>query len=156
MAAYEPWSEDRAEAIIASHAGEEGATLPILHELQAAFGFVPAEAVPLVAHALNLTRAEVHGVVSFYHEYRRHRPGRHILRLCRAEACQALGCDSLAAHVRSRLNIGWHETTSDGAMTLEPVFCLGLCAIGPAALLDGQPLARLDAARIEAALDSVS
>jgi len=156
LAAYEPWSEDRAEAIIASHAGEEGATLPILHELQAAFGFVPAEAVPLVAHALNLTRAEVHGVVSFYHEYRRHRPGRHILRLCRAEACQALGCGSLAAHVRSRLNIGWHETTSDGAMTLEPVFCLGLCAIGPAALLDGQPLARLDAARIEAALDSVS
>ena len=156
MAAYEPWSEDRAEAIIASHAGEEGATLPILHELQAAFGFVPAEAVPLVAHALNLTRAEVHGVVSFYHEYRRHRPGRHILHLCRAEACQALGCGSLAAHVRSRLNIGWHETTSDGAMTLEPVFCLGLCAIGPAALLDGQPLARLDAARIEAALDSVS
>jgi formate dehydrogenase subunit gamma len=153
---YEPWSEDRAEAIIAARVGEPGATLPILHDLQAAFGHVPAEAVPLLAHALNVTRAEVHGVVSFYHEYRRHRPGRHVLRLCRAEACQALGCEALADHVRSRLNIAWHETTSDGAVTLEPVFCLGLCAIGPAALLDGQPLARLDAARIETALDSVS
>jgi formate dehydrogenase subunit gamma len=147
---------DRAGAIIAARASEPGATLPILHDLQNAFGYIPAEAVPLVAHALNLTRAEVHGVVSFYHEYRRHPPGRHILRLCRAEACQALGCESVADHIRSRLNIGWHETTSDGAMTLEPVFCLGLCAIGPAALLDGEPLARLDPARIATALDNLS
>jgi formate dehydrogenase subunit gamma len=153
---YEPWNEVRAEAIIAAHVGEAGATLPILHDLQAAFGCVPAEAVPLVAHALNLTRAEIHGVVSFYHEYRRHKAGRHVLRLCRAEACQALGCESLADHVRSRLNIAWHETTSDGAVTLEPVFCLGLCAIGPAALLDGQPLARLDPARIETVLEALS
>jgi formate dehydrogenase subunit gamma len=156
VADYEAWNEDRAEAIIASHAGEEGATLPILHDLQAAFGFVPAEAVPLVARSLNLTRAEVHGVVTFYHEYRRHAPGRHVLRLCRAEACQALGCETVADHVRARLNIAWHETTSDGAMTLEPVFCLGLCAIGPAALLDGEPLARLDAAGIDAALETVT
>ncbi len=150
MAEYEPWNEDRAEAIVAAHAGEEGAMLPILHDLQAVFGFIPADAVPLVAGALNLTRAEVHGVVTFYHEFRRHTPGRHILRLCRAEACQSLGCEALADHVRARLNIAWHETTLDGAITLEPVFCLGLCAIGPAALLDGQPLARLDPARIEA------
>ena len=109
----------------------------------------------MIADALNLTRAEVHGVVTFYHEFRDHPPGRHLLHLCRAEACQALGCESLAQHVRARLNIGWHETTSDGAVTLEPVFCLGLCAIGPAALLDGQPLARLDAARIDAALESL-
>jgi formate dehydrogenase subunit gamma len=156
VADYEAWNEDRAEAIIASHAGEEGATLPILHDLQAAFGFVPAEAVPLVARSLNLTRAEVHGVVTFYHEYRRHAPGRHVLRLCRAEACQALGCETVADHVRARLNIAWHETTSDGAMTLEPVFCLGLCAIGPAALLDGEPLARLDTAGIDAALETVT
>ena len=156
MADHEPWSEDRAVAIIASHAGEEGATLPILHDLQSVFGFVPADAVPLVANALNLTRAEVHGVVSFYHEYRRHPPGRHILHFCRAEACQAVGCDALAAQVRSRLNIAWHETTSDGALTLEPVFCLGLCAIGPAALLDGQPLARLNLERVEAALENLS
>jgi formate dehydrogenase subunit gamma len=156
LADYEPWSVDRAEAIIASHLGEEGATLPILHHLQSAFGFVPAEAVPLVASALNLTRAEVHGVVTFYHDFRRHPPGRHILHLCRAEACQSLGCEALANHLRSRLNITWHETTSDGSMTLEPVFCLGLCAIGPAALLDGQPLARLNPARIEAALETLS
>jgi formate dehydrogenase subunit gamma len=156
LADYEPWSEDRAEAIIAARIGEAGATLPILHDLQAAFGYVPAEAVPLLAHALNVTRAEVHGVVGFYHEYRRHKPGRHVLRLCRAEACQAVGCESLADHVRSRLNIAWHETTSDGAVTLEPVFCLGLCAIGPAALLDGQPLARLDPARVDMALETLS
>ena len=156
MADYESWSEDRAEAIIAARIGEPGATLPILHDLQAAFGYVPAEAVPLMAHALNVTRAEVHGVVSFYHEYRRHKPGRHVLRLCRAEACQALGCEAVADHVRSRLKIAWHETTSDGAVTLEPVFCLGLCAIGPAALLDGEPLARLDAERIATALEALS
>jgi formate dehydrogenase subunit gamma len=156
LADYETWNEDRAKTIIASREGQDGATLPILHDLQAAFGCVPAEAVPLVAQALNVTRAEVHGIVSFYHDYRRHKPGRHILQLCRAEACQALGCDRLARHVQSRLNIAWHETTSDGAVTLEPVFCLGLCAIGPAALLDGQPLARLDAARIETALETMS
>lgn len=130
--------------------------LPILHHLQAVFGFIPTPAIPMIANALNLTRAEVHGVVTFYHEFREHPPGRHLLHLCRAEACQSLGCDNLARHVRERLNVGWHETTSDGAVTLEPVFCLGLCAIGPAALLDGQPLARLDAARIDAVLETMS
>jgi formate dehydrogenase subunit gamma len=156
LADHEPWSVDRAEAIIATRVHQPGALLPILHDLQSAFGFVPTEAVPVLAHALNLTRAEVYGVVSFYHEYRRHKPGRHILRLCRAEACQALGCEAVANHARSRLNVGWHETTSDGAVTLEPVFCLGLCAIGPAGLLDGQPLAHLDPARLETALGSLS
>ena len=109
-----------------------------------------------MAHALNVTRAEVHGVVTFYHDYRRHPPGRHILRLCRAEACQALGCEALAGHVQQSLRIGWHETTSDDAVTLEPVFCLGLCAIGPAALLDGIPLARLTPAKLDAALENAS
>lgn len=156
LAEYELWSEERAQAIIDGHVGREGATLPILHDLQAAFGCVPAEAVPLVAKALNLTRAEVHGVVTFYHEYRRQVPGRHILRLCRAEACQALGCERVADHARTALNIGWHETTSDGAVTLEPVFCLGLCAIGPAALLDGQPLARLTPERLDATLEPLA
>jgi formate dehydrogenase subunit gamma len=153
---HEPWNQPRAEAIVAAHAGQEGGALPILHELQAAFGCVPVEAVPIVAHALNLTRAEVHGVVTFYHEFRRHPPGRHVLHLCRAEACQSVGADALADGLRSRLNIAWHETTSDGALTLEPVFCLGLCAIGPAGLLDGEPLGRLDRARLETALEHVS
>ena len=146
----------RTAAIIQELKGLEGPLLPILHEIQEEFGHVPQAALPVIADGLNLSRAEVHGVVTFYHEYRRDKPGRHVLHLCRAEACQSLGCESLADHVRARLNIGWHETTSDGAVTLEPVFCLGLCAIGPAALQDGQPLARLNPARIGTALENLS
>jgi formate dehydrogenase subunit gamma len=153
VAGFEPWTRERGAAIIAAEARREGATLPILHALQAAFGYVDAEAVPLIAETLNLTRAEVHGVVSFYHDFRRDPPGRHMLRLCRAEACQSLGADALASHVRERLGVDWHETTPDGAVTLQPVFCLGLCAVGPSALLDGSPLGRLDNARIDAVLD---
>lgn len=156
VAAFEAWSEERAAEVIAAHAGREGATLPILHALQDRFGCIPSEAVPLVAQTLNLSRAEVHGIVSFYHEFRRHPPGRHILQLCRAEACQSLGAEALQEHVCKRLEVGWHETSRDGAVTLEPVFCLGLCAVGPAALLDGQPIGRLDARRIDAALESAT
>jgi formate dehydrogenase subunit gamma len=154
LAVYEPWNDARATEIIADKAELEGAALPILHALQHAFGCVPTEAVPMVAKSLNLTRAEVHGIVTFYHEFRRTPPGRHVLRLCRAEACQALGADKVAADVRATLDIDWHGTTTDGAVTLEPVFCLGLCAVGPAALLDGAPLGRLNAARIAAALET--
>jgi formate dehydrogenase subunit gamma len=153
LAGYEPWSRERGAEIIARERQCEGATLPILHALQEAFGYVHAEAVPMIAETLNLTRAEVHGVVSFYHDFRREPPGRHVLRLCRAEACQSLGADALAAHVRGRLGVDWHDTTADGAVTLEPVFCLGLCSIGPSAMLDGAPLARLDSAKIDSALE---
>ena len=156
MAEYEPWSEARGAEIIAAHAALDGAAMPMLHTLQAAFGCVPVAAVPMIAEALNLTRAEVHGIVSFYHDFRAHPPGRHVLKLCRAEACQSLGADALASHVRDRLEVDWHGTTHDGAVTLEPVFCLGLCAIGPSALLDGRPLGRLDPARIESELDGVA
>ncbi len=156
MQAYEPWSDARAEDIIAPYVGTEGATLPILHALQAVFGCVPADAVPMVANRLNLSRAEVHGIVTFYHEFRRHPPGRHVLRLCRAEACQSVGADALAEHARRRLGIDWHETSANGAVTLEPVFCLGLCASGPAALLDGRPVGRLDPARLDAVLDAAA
>jgi formate dehydrogenase subunit gamma len=156
VAAYETWDANRAAAIIAMHEGREGAILPILHDLQATFGCIPADAVPLVAQALNVTRAEVHGIVTFYHDFRRTPPGRHVLRLCRAEACQSLGADAVGEHVCSRLKLDWHETSPDGAVTLEPVFCLGLCAVGPAALLDGRPLGRLDAARIDRALETVA
>lgn len=154
MAAYERWNEDRAAEIIATKIDLEGAALPILHALQHAFGCVPTASVPMVAKALNLTRAEVHGIVTFYHEFRRTPPGRHVLHLCRAEACQAMGADRVAADVRANLAIDWHGTTEDGAVTLEPVFCLGLCAIGPAALLDGAPLARLNAGKVAAALEA--
>jgi formate dehydrogenase subunit gamma len=153
VAVFEPWTKERGAAIVASEATREGAMLPILHALQHAFGYIHAEAVPLIAESLNLTRAEVHGVVSFYHDFHRHPPGRHTLMLCRAEACQSLGGDALASHVRRRLGVDWHETTGDGAVTLKPVFCLGLCAVGPSAMLDGNPLGRLDSARIDAALE---
>ena len=156
MPDYEPWSEARGAEIIAAHVSLDGATIPMLHALQEVFGCVPTPAVPLIADALNLTRAEVHGIVSFYHEFRNHPPGRHVLKLCRAEACQSLGADALAAHLRNRLGVDWHGTTKDGAVTLEPVFCLGLCAIGPAALLDGKPLGRLDPARVEAELETAA
>ena len=153
MAGFEPWTRERGAEIIARESGREGATLPILHALQDAFGYIHAEAIPMIAETLNMTRADVHGVVSFYHDFRREPPGRHVLLLCRAEACQSLGADALAEHVRQRLGVDWHDTTSDGAVTLEPVFCLGLCAVGPSAMLDGAPLGRLDNARIDSALE---
>ncbi len=149
----ETWNKERAEAIIAAHVAMAGAALPILHALQEAFGFVPEDAIPLVAEALNLTRAEVHGIVTFYHDFRRAPPGRHVLRLCRAEACQSMGADALAAHAQTRLSASWGDTTSDGALTLEPVYCLGLCACAPAGILDGRPVGRLDRARLDALLD---
>lgn len=149
------WDAARADEIIARHKELPGATLPILHALQEAFGHVPEQAVPRVAEALNLSRAEVHGVVTFYHDFRRVPAGRHVLRLCRAEACQSMGAEALAAHVRARHGLDWHDTTPDGALTLEPVYCLGLCACAPAALLDAEPLGRLDGASLDARLEAV-
>lgn len=152
MPGHTNWDAARAAAIIAAHQHREGATLPILHALQDAFGHVPQEAVPLIAEALNLSRAEVHGCLSFYHDFRREPAGRHVVKLCRAEACQAVGADALHAALRAAYGVDWHGTTDDGQVTLEPVFCLGLCANGPAALVDGEPVARLDAARLAARL----
>jgi formate dehydrogenase subunit gamma len=156
MASYEPWNSDRARDIIAGFVGLEGASLPILHALQAIFGCVSLEAEPLIASALNISRAEVHGIVTFYHDFRRKAPGRHMLHLCRAEACQAVGAEALGAHTRSALGVDWHGTTADGAVTLEPVLCLGLCASGPSAMLDGRPMGRLSAARIDRMLETLS
>jgi formate dehydrogenase subunit gamma len=127
----------------------EGPLLPILHAVQDAFGHVPTAAVPVVAEVLNLTRAEVHGVVSFYHDFRRAEPGRHVVKLCRAEACQSMGGDALAAHAEQRLGVELGSTRSDGRVTLEPVYCLGLCATAPSAMVDGRVVGRLDAAAIE-------
>ncbi|MCX7888857.1 MAG: formate dehydrogenase subunit gamma [Rhodobacteraceae bacterium] len=143
--------ETRVGEIVARHEGMEGPLLPILHAVQAAFGHVPRDALPVIAEALNLSRAEVHGVVTFYHDFRSEPAGRHMIRLCRAEACQATGGDAVAAAVRDRLGVDWHGTSGSG-VTLEPVFCLGLCACGPAALVDGEVVGRFDAARLEAIL----
>lgn len=122
----------------------EGPMLPILHAIQAEFGYVPDEVKPIIANELNLSRAEVHGVVTFYHDFRDHPAGRHVLKLCRAEACQSMGGDGIAERVKQLLGIDFHETTRDGAVTLEPVFCLGLCACAPAAMLDDEVYGRVD------------
>jgi formate dehydrogenase subunit gamma len=134
----------RTLAIIEDLKGLEGALLPILHAVQQAFGYVPAQCQPVIARALNLSRAEVHGVVSFYHDYRDHPAGRHVLKICRAEACQSMGGDALAERTKAMLGIEWHQTTLDGAVTLEPVFCLGLCACAPAVMFDGEVHGRVD------------
>lgn len=139
----------RIREIAEAHLAMEGPLLPILHAVQAEFGLVPPAAVPVLADVLNISRAEVHGVVSFYHDFREVPAGRHVVRLCRAEACQAMGGDSLADHARARLGLDWHGTTPDGRVTLEPVFCLGLCACAPAAQVDGRVVGRMDAARFD-------
>lgn len=137
---------DRIAEILEAHQGLEGPLLPILHAIQAAFGFIPEAAVAQIAKALMLSKAEVHGVVSFYHDFREKPAGRHVLKLCRAEACQTMGADAVADRIKRALGIGWHETTPDGRVTLEPVFCLGLCACGPAAMVDGRLVGRVDEA----------
>jgi formate dehydrogenase subunit gamma len=149
---YEPWDTARGAKIIAEHAQLEGATLVILHALQEAFGYVPEAAIPLVASALNLSRAEVHGVFAFYHDFRNKPAGRHVLKLCRAEACQAAGGDRLATRAEAKLGIALGDTTADERVTLEPIYCLGLCATAPSAMLDGRLVGRLDEKRIDALL----
>jgi formate dehydrogenase subunit gamma len=139
----------RTQAVIETMAGLEGPLLPILHGVQDEFGFVPEASLPVIAEALNISRAEAHGVVSFYHDYRRAPAGRHVLKLCQAEACQSMGSERVAALVKAALGIGFHETSSDGLVTLEPVYCLGLCACAPAAMLDGEVIGRVDVAAIE-------
>ncbi|WP_416064843.1 formate dehydrogenase subunit gamma [Rhizobium sp. ZK1] len=134
----------RIRSIVADLRSLEGPLLPILHEVQDQFGYVPQEALPVIADELNLSRAEVHGVVTFYHDYRNHPAGRHVLRLCRAEACQSMGGDALAERIKTLLGIDFHQTTLDGSVTLEPVYCLGLCACAPAAMFDGEVYGRVD------------
>src|SRR5947209_3874594 len=145
------WSEDEAKAIIAAH--QARGLLPVLAALNESFGFVHKEAIRLCAQALNLSRAEVHGVASFYHDFRERPPGRHVLKLCSAEACQSMGGDAIAEHVRRELGMEFGETTADENFTLERVYCLGLCALSPAALFDETPHARLDNAKLSALID---
>lgn len=146
------WDEGAARAIIAAHRDMPGATLPILHALQDHFGYVDRAAIPLIADALNLSRAEVHGVVTFYHDFRDRPPGRVVVKLCRAEACQALGVEDLVDHLARHHDLVPGRTSADGAVTVESVYCLGNCALGPAALVDGAPVGRLDRAGLDAIL----
>ena len=133
-----------------------GALLPILHAVQDVLGFVPPSAVTVIAHSLNISRADVHGVISFYHDFRTSPGGSHTLRLCRAEACQAVGAHELERHVCERLQVNQHETTADGAFTLQPVYCLGNCACGPSMMLDGKLHGRMTPQRIDRLLDALA
>ena len=142
-----PSTEDIAE-IVASQLHLEGPLLPIFHALQESYGCVPQSALQVIADALNITRAEVHGVMSFYHDFREVPAGRHVVKICRAEACQAVGADALAARTLEKLGTEWHGTTANGAVTIEPVYCLGLCACGPAAMVDDKVVGRVDDAKM--------
>ena len=152
MPIYEPFSAERAQEIIARHRHRDGAALPIFHEFQATFGCVPNEAVVLTAEALNLSRAEMHGTVTFYHDFRKTPPGRRVLKICRAEACQAAGGDKLAARAEEKLGVEMGGTTIDERVTLEAVYCLGLCHSSPAAMLENRVYGMLDEERLDALL----
>jgi formate dehydrogenase subunit gamma len=146
---------ERAAAIIEELKSLEGPLLPILHEMQHEFGYVPTETLPAIAKALNISNAEVHGVVTFYHDYRKEPAGRHVLKLCQAEACQSMGSDKISAMVQQALGIGFHETSKDGSVTLEPIYCLGLCACAPSAMLDGEVMGRVDQETIDEIVEAV-
>ena len=127
----------------------DGALLPVLHAIQDRLGWVPPRTVPLIAFELNLSRAEVHGVLSFYHYFRHSKPGRQVIYLCRAEACQAVGAAALERHARRKLGADFHGTSADGRYTLEPVYCLGNCACGPSLMIDKELHARVTPARFD-------
>ena len=146
---------DRVSEICANHVHLEGPLLPILHSVQEEFGHLPQEALPQIAEALNISRAEVHGVVSFYHDFRESPPGRHVLKMCRSEACQAVGADWSIAAAEAALGVAMGETSADGAVTLEPVYCLGLCACGPAALLNGEVRGRMTPDAVKSLAESL-
>lgn len=150
MAQYPAWDQDEARALVTGLAHLEGATLPILHALQAEFGYVDAQAVPLIAEALNLSRADIHGTISFYHDFRTAPPPRRIVKLCRAEACQALGCETLVADLARDHGIVVDAHGQHDSVAVETVYCLGNCALGPSALVDGELVGRVDADRIAA------
>lgn len=139
--------------IIAELKDKQGALLPILHGIQDALGYIPPECVPDIAKALNLSRAEVHGVISFYHYFRDTPAGKHTVHLCRAESCQAMGSEALEAHVKAKLGIDYHETTADGQFSLEPVYCLGNCACSPAMQIDKDIYGRVSADSFDATIN---
>jgi formate dehydrogenase subunit gamma len=145
----EAWDATRAIEIIVGLKGQDGPLLPILHAIQQAFGCIPEPAEPLIAAELNITRAEVHGVVTFYHDFRREPAGRHVLKVCRAEACQSMGSDALVSHLERSFGLTCGETSADRRITVEAVYCLGLCAVAPSAMFDGEVVGRLNEQRLD-------
>ena len=138
-----PWDPERARVLIEQRQNQPGALLPILHALQEDFGYIPEGAVRMVSRALNISQAEVHGTLSSYHHFRDSVPGEHVLQICRAESCQSMGCDRLIKHVEKRLGVQLGETVPEGSITVQQAFCLGLCAMSPAVMLDGEPYGKV-------------
>lgn len=136
---------ERVQAHIEAHRGVEGALLPLMHAIQDDIGYIPEEVYPQISKALALSVAEVHGFVTFYHHFRTHPVGKHVLQICRAESCQAMGAEKLEADIKKHLGVDYHETTPDGQVTLLPVYCLGNCACSPAVMMDEDVYGRVDA-----------
>ncbi len=142
--------------VIAKYKKMPGALLPLLHELQDTLGYVPESTYPAISQALSLSVAEVHGVVSFYHHFRSHKPGKHVIQICRAESCQAMGSEALEAHAKKCLNVDYHENTQDGRYSLEPVYCLGNCALSPAVMIDEEVHGKVSTDDFDALLQEVN
>jgi formate dehydrogenase subunit gamma len=155
MASDHPWDRAAIISIVDALKRKRGALMPILRRIQDELGWVPPDSIPLIAHELNLSRAEVHGVVSFYHDFRHEPPGRNVVRICRAESCQAMGGGVLADHARKRLGVEFGNTSADGSCTLEAVYCLGNCACSPAVVINGELIGCVTPERFDAAISSL-
>jgi len=153
MEALTPSQREAVRRIVARMRSRPGPLLEVLHGIQEELGFIPGAAAAVLAEELNLSRAEVHGVITFYHHFRHTPPGRHTVQICRAESCQSMGAEGLAEHAIRRLGVGFHETTADGAFSLHPVYCLGNCACSPAVMIDGDLYGRVTPARLDELLD---
>lgn len=150
-----PFDAAAAQGVIDRHRHLDGAMLPILHALQEEFGYVDTKAVPLIAETLNVSKAEVHGVITFYHDFHIKPQGRHVVKLCLAEACQAMGCTSIRDHMLKKHGVEIGGTTFDGGLTIEAIYCLGNCSLSPAALIDGQLVGRLTAGKLDALIEAL-
>jgi formate dehydrogenase subunit gamma len=148
------WDAATINRLILAKKSMPGAMLPILHDIQDTVGYIPSGAVSMIADALNVSRAEVHGVITYYHHFRDHRAGKHLVQICRAEACQARGSEALEAHAKSALGCDYHQTSKDGSVTLEPAYCLGLCSVGPNIAIGDDYYARITPEKFDALMKS--
>jgi formate dehydrogenase subunit gamma len=153
MVNYPNWDAAAINCIVTEQLDQDGALLPVLHSIQEQFGHIPSECVGQIAEGLNVSAAEVHGVISFYPFFRYSPSGRHVIQICRAESCQSMGSRALERHAKAVLNVDYHQTTADGEFTLEPVYCLGNCACSPSVRVGTQIVSHVDAARFDALID---
>jgi formate dehydrogenase subunit gamma len=149
-------AREQVDLALARYRGSPGPLIQVLHAVQDGLGYIPPAAVPVIADVLNLSRAEVHGVVTFYHYFRQAPAGRHLVQLCQAEACRSMHSETLTVHAKQRLGIDFHETTGDGRFTLEPVYCLGNCACSPAMMIDGELHGRVTAERFDSIVEDLA